>query len=588
MPTSADVPIIARDALLAVLRAPLPQSIVVDGHPVKVTGEPAMGEQRVVTCDWTTGSAGFRLLTRGDPAGLEVLSERGQQCAWSHFGKYLQSAVDAGKSEVVLLFYNVFYKRGDGDDGSGENRRNGERSRRVAAKSNLPGTPSVAIGRYQIDAAQWLDDGAAMLGRLLTLALIKAHFFDNGKGTFLKGAPLFSLAAQGTQGSVSSTPEGTTVSIRSNEKEERFTALHTLPGPAARCTETLREWLQRAQDEQPTEAALEAWAVDKYEISALRARFLIRHLRNMELFNLQEGVLTLTDAGLAFLESGDGLIVYAALKESYTGLEETLEFFAQHPRTRIANLLPHLNRVQGTRWETETQARVRADWLVGLGLLDLDGGRFQVSDGGRAVLQQRGLPSRPPPPDIQDGQQGSESSALRRSERARLDPTLVSVADLVLPEGLVERCCAALNAGKHILLIGPPGTAKSTLAERLADHAATTGICNDPLLATASADWTTYDTIGGWTQRATGGLSFREGVVTRALREQRWLVLDEVNRADIDKCFGELFTVLAGGTVTTAYSEVVDDEEVPIQNRARRADIHLRPLVSSPRHDERP
>jgi MoxR-like ATPase len=124
------------------------------------------------------------------------------------------------------------------------------------------------------------------------------------------------------------------------------------------------------------------------------------------------------------------------------------------------------------------------------------------------------------------------------------------------PPGVLERCCAALNAGKHLLLLGPPGTGKSTIAAALAAQAHADGVCGgEAKLATASADWSTYDTIGGWAQQADGRLAFREGVVTRALRERRWIVLDEVNRADIDKCFGELFTVLSGGTVTTAYTD---------------------------------
>jgi hypothetical protein len=38
-------------------------------------------------------------------------------------------------------------------------------------------------------------------------------------------------------------------------------------------------------------------------------------------------------------------------------------------------------------------------------------------------------------------------------------------------------------------------------------------------------------------------------VALRALRENRWLVLDELNRADVDKAFGALLTVLAGTAV---------------------------------------
>lgn len=142
-----------------------------------------------------------------------------------------------------------------------------------------------------------------------------------------------------------------------------------------------------------------------------------------------------------------------------------------------------------------------------------------------------------------------------------VDSVTARLTGFECPPGVLERCCAALNAGKHLLLLGPPGTGKSTIAAALAEQAHFDGVCDGKAkLATASADWSTYDTIGGWAQQADGRLAFREGVVTRALRERRWVVLDEVNRADIDKCFGELFTVLSGGTVTTAYTDANGDE----------------------------
>ena len=145
-------------------------------------------------------------------------------------------------------------------------------------------------------------------------------------------------------------------------------------------------------------------------------------------------------------------------------------------------------------------------------------------------------------------------------------------ASLLIEDSVIDRIIASLYAGKNVLLTGSVGTGKTDLAQKIPKI-----VWNYyPEIHTATSDWTTQDVIGGLFPKLDNGevkFKIQKGCVSSTVSKNWldktglggirqpyrylnpdtnkteeyngvWLVIDEFNRANIDRAFGQLFTAL--------------------------------------------
>ena len=143
----------------------------------------------------------------------------------------------------------------------------------------------------------------------------------------------------------------------------------------------------------------------------------------------------------------------------------------------------------------------------------------------------------------------------RQEAQAETPPrTLASLAnELLLPVSFFEEISQLLNEKRQVVFQGPPGTGKTFVALALANYLA--GSRERVTLVQFHASYAYEDFVQGYRpvlgDNQQPGFALTDGPIIRAAEAARdepqanhYLVIDEINRGNLAKVFGELYFLL--------------------------------------------
>lgn len=309
-------------------------------------------------------------------------------------------------------------------------------------------------------------------------------------------------------------------------------------------------------------AALDAWrgGTAEEELTGVRGAWLVRNHRGIETWQ-SHGVVGLDAGPVREVEPG------TSIDELRRVVDDDLGASPYTVRARaVAELHGFLNRMHvGDLVVTLVGSQVHVGEVVGDAVRRSDGARAVVERDVRWTVRRDADVLSPTfaavlqsPEDVLD--LTSHLAEIEALVTAEVITAVTPSARLVPPDGQLARalhideewlreCAHVLEEKKQLIFYGPPGTGKTYLALRLAAHLA--GDRSRVRLVQFHPAYSYEDFFEGYRPTPEGAFSLRGGPLRKVVDLARkdpgtayFLVIDEINRGNLAKVFGELYFLL--------------------------------------------
>lgn len=184
---------------------------------------------------------------------------------------------------------------------------------------------------------------------------------------------------------------------------EKLKGLWPLFGGKNNYVLTLKKVMEKVRDENPTMDQLVSWLMSEYKSLETTAHGVLRVIDRCLGFTHEiGGHVGLTSVGEEFLRTNENHLILNALQKRVLGFEEILAMLAETRELSMTEIHRRLIEKLDLDWKTTTQTMYRLFWLLSLGFVVEENGKYRLINKGKNVDESARQHATPAPKPIDD------------------------------------------------------------------------------------------------------------------------------------------------------------------------------------------